>query len=320
MLINLLQGYDLPSLYPVLGPLLDWLVKGVGSIGWGVVLFTIIIKTVLLPLDYWQRAGMKKNSLKMEKMRPQLEKLQKQYANDQALYNQKLQSLYKKEGYSMMGSCLPMIVTLVVFYFVFAAFRGYLQYYLVSGYNTLLEAYASVGENADEWAKIALQYQDQIAPSFLWIKNVWVADVPWKKALMTASEFFTQAGLPTANPGIEYDPIMAPFADTLQKANGWLVLPLLSAGTSLLLQVISNKANKAQMDLQAGNAAATNKMMMWMMPIMMAIFSISWTAIFAIYLVTSSLYSILTTVVINKVVDLRFKKQEEEERLKNARR
>lgn len=319
MLINVLQGYPLPSLYPVLGPLLDWLVKGVGSIGWGVVLFTIIIKTVLLPLDYWQRAGMKKNSLKMEKMRPQLEKLQKQYANDQALYNQKLQALYKKEGYSMMGSCLPMIVSLVVFYFVFAAFRGYLQYYLVSGYNTLLEAYASVGENADAWAKIAAQYQEQIAPSFLWIKNVWVADVPWKKALMTATEFNTQSGI-TVDAILEYDPVMAPFVETLNKANGWLILPLLSAGTSLLLQLISNKANKAQMDLQAENAAATNKMMMWMMPIMMAIFSISWTAIFAIYLVTSSLYSILTTIIINKIVDVRFKKQEEAEKLKNARR
>lgn len=319
MLINVLQGYPLPSLYPVLGPLLDWLVKGVGSIGWGVVLFTIIIKTVLLPLDYWQRAGMKKNSLKMEKMRPQLEKLQKQYANDQALYNQKLQALYKKEGYSMMGSCLPMIVSLVVFYFVFAAFRGYLQYYLVSGYNTLLEAYASVGENADAWAKIAAQYQEQIAPSFLWIKNVWVADVPWKKALMTATEFNTQSGI-TVDAILEYDPIMAPFVGSLNKANGWLILPLLSAGTSLLLQLISNKANKAQMDLQAENAAATNKMMMWMMPIMMAIFSISWTAIFAIYLVTSSLYSILTTIIINKIVDVRFKKQEEAENLKNARR
>ncbi len=319
MLINVLQGDPLPSLYPVLGPLLDWLVKGVGSIGWGVVLFTIIIKTVLLPLDYWQRAGMKKNSLKMEKMRPQLEKLQKQYANDQALYNQKLQALYKKEGYSMMGSCLPMIVSLVVFYFVFAAFRGYLQYYLVSGYNTLLEAYASVGENADAWAKIAAQYQEQIAPSFLWIKNVWVADVPWKKALMTATEFNTQSGI-TVDAILEYDPVMAPFVETLNKANGWLILPLLSAGTSLLLQLISNKANKAQMDLQAENAAATNKMMMWMMPIMMAIFSISWTAIFAIYLVTSSLYSILTTIIINKIVDVRFKKQEEAEKLKNARR
>lgn len=319
MIINVLQGYELPSLFPVLGPLLDWLVKGVGSIGWGVVLFTVIIKTVLLPLDYWQRAGMKKNSLKMEKMRPQLEKLQKQYANDQALYNQKLQALYKKEGYSMFGSCLPMIVTLVVFYVVFAAFRGYLQYHLVSGYNTLLAAYQSVGENAEEWAKVASQYQDQIAPSFLWIKNVWVADVPWKKALMTVTEFQTQSGI-RVDTALEYDPIMAPFAATLNKANGWLILPLLSAGTSLLLQVISNKANKAQMDLQAGNAAATNKMMMWMMPAMMAVFSISWTAIFAIYLVTSSLYSILTTLIINKIVDVRFKKQEEEEALKNARR
>ena len=36
----------------------------------------------------------------MEEMRPELEKLQKQYANNKELYSQKMMALYKKEGYS----------------------------------------------------------------------------------------------------------------------------------------------------------------------------------------------------------------------------
>ena len=71
---------------------------------------------------------MRKNSLKMEAMRPELEKLQKQYANNKDLYNQKMMALYKKNGYSMWGACLPTIITLVIFIVAINAFTAYGQY------------------------------------------------------------------------------------------------------------------------------------------------------------------------------------------------
>ena len=85
---------------------------------------------------------MRKNSLKMEKMRPQLEKLQKQYQNDQQTYNMKMMELYKKNGYSMFGACLPMIVTLVVFIFVLNAFTSYSNYTNVNVYKKMADAYS----------------------------------------------------------------------------------------------------------------------------------------------------------------------------------
>ena len=53
-----------------------WLVKISSSIVVGVVLFTVLLKLVTLPLDYFSKASMRKNSLFMEEMRPELEKLQ----------------------------------------------------------------------------------------------------------------------------------------------------------------------------------------------------------------------------------------------------
>lgn len=313
-------GYEVPKLFPVLGPLLTWLAENLGNIGWAVVIFTLIIKTVLLPLDYWQRAGMKKNNLKLEKMRPQLEKLKKQYANDQVLYNQKMQALYKKEGYSMLGACLPTVVTLIVFILVFNALQSFLKRNLIEAYNEMLIAFQGVGEDPTKWASIAPQFQQKVAPSFLWVKNLWMPDVPWKKGLMTATEFMKQTGI-TVDAGLEYNIVTSPFATNLDKVNGFLVLPILSAGSSLLLQLISSKTQKAQMELQGGaSAQQTNKMMMIMMPIMMGIFSVGWTSILSIYLVTSSLYSLLTTVIVNKIIDLRFQKEEAEIAAQNARR
>lgn len=316
MIFNILAEYAVPDL-SLLGMFLDWLVKNIGNIGWAVVVFTLALKTVLLPLDYWSRASMKKNNLKMEKLRPQLEKLKKQYAHDEALYNQKLQALYKKEGYSVMGSCLPMIITILVFVFVFRAFNKYLSTNILTAYNQMIAAYDSVGQEA--WATEALKFESQIAPSFLWIKNVWRPDVPWSRALMSASDFMSQIGGQNVDAEL-YSAIMAPLTKDLDVVNGYLILPLLAAGSSLLLQFITSKMQKTQMELQGGNAMASNKMMMIIMPVMMGIFAIGWTSIFAIYLVTSSIYSILTSVVVNKIVDARFAKQEQELEKSKARR
>ncbi|MEG1520732.1 MAG: hypothetical protein RR458_07055, partial [Clostridia bacterium] len=89
---------------------------------------------------------------------------------------------------------------------------------------------------------------------------------------------------------------------------------VLSGATSFLMQWVMTKTQKTQMELQG--QAGTNKMMLIMMPIMMAVFALSWTAAFAIYLVASSVISFLFTIIINWIVDLRYRKLEAE--IKNA--
>ena len=73
-----------------------------------------------------------------------------------------------------------------------------------------------------------------------------------------------------------------------------------------------SKSQKAQMELQTvdGQGAQQQKIMMWMMPIMMAIFAFMYTAAFSIYIVLSSFLSILTTLGINFIVDSSFKRAE----------
>ena len=133
---------------PVVGnfivKILIWLAGITSSIAVAIVLFTVLLKLVTLPFDYFSKASMRKNSLKMEEMRPELEKLQKQYANDKALYNQKMMALYKKNGYSMFGSCLPTILTLVIFIFALNGFTDYSQYQNRLYFYNMSNAYNSV--------------------------------------------------------------------------------------------------------------------------------------------------------------------------------
>ena len=112
----------------------EWICKIIAAIigfakdvGLGIILFTVILKLITLAPDVWSRVSMKKNALKMEAMKEDLEKLQKQYAKNKDLYQQKMMALYKKNGYSAFSACLPTIITLVFFFIVIGAFNSYSQ-------------------------------------------------------------------------------------------------------------------------------------------------------------------------------------------------
>ncbi len=108
-----------------LGNIIKWLIEGCNSIGLGIIVFTLILKLITLPFDIISRVSTKKNAIKMEKMRPELEKLQRQYANNKELYQRKLNDLYKSNGYSAFASCLPTLLTLIIFIVVIGQFSTY---------------------------------------------------------------------------------------------------------------------------------------------------------------------------------------------------
>ena len=87
--------------------------------------------------------------------------------------------------------------------------------------------------------------------------------------------------------------------------------------------LIMNKQQKTQMQLSSvdgenSQAASTQKMMTWMMPIMFGIFAFIYSAAFSIYMITSSLLSTGFTLLINLCVERAFKKQIEEVERKKA--
>ena len=456
-IINFLQ----PEMGNFLVKIIAWLVKITSSVAVGVVLFTLLLKLITLPFDFVSRASMRKNSVKMEKMRPELEKLQKQYAGNKDLYNKKMMALYKKNGYSMFGACLPTIITLVIFIVAINAFTKYssyqnLKYFYdmsVSYNNVVYSAFdlgekdgekviyreengalvvndeffvkngsgnvtlkkigedveftATVAVNADnyvlytdnsylsyqrnftvndgtrvygvksfgvreeklnnnnplssaennylkinydaktgtgddyatallnnsgaETAYTAAEFLKEIASEkaaetfrnngskFLWVKNIWVTDSPMKHPVESDWKTFVKTySYDEKNSGGDmneesYNQLIRKLEKEQNSANGYFILVLLTAGSSLLSQLIMSKTQKSQMELQTvdGQGAQQQKIMMWMMPIMMAIFAFMYTAAFSIYIVLSSFLSILTTLLINFIVDMKFKKAEE---------
>ncbi len=133
---------------------LDWIYLIVGNYGWSIVVFTVLIKVVLMPLDIKNRKGMRK----MAQIQPELNKLQKKYANDKQKLQQKQQELMRKERYSPMSGCLPMLVQMPILFAMFGAMRALANEQIVNQVFTFLQGGVP-------------QYE-----GWLWVKNIWMAD------------------------------------------------------------------------------------------------------------------------------------------------
>ncbi|MBQ9960630.1 MAG: membrane protein insertase YidC [Firmicutes bacterium] len=107
-----------------LGYLLTWLYDFVGSYGLSLIIFTVAIKLAMYPLYSKQI----KSTVGMTKMQPKVQEIQQKYRNDQAMMNEKLQELYKQEGFSMYGGCLPMIIQMVIIMGLFSLLRNPMSY------------------------------------------------------------------------------------------------------------------------------------------------------------------------------------------------
>ena len=107
-----------------LGYLLTWLYNLIGTYGIAVLALTVIVKICLYPVY----AKQMKSTMKMSKLSPKMKELQQKYGKDQELYQQKIAELYKEEGASMYGGCLPMIVQMFVIMGLFALFRTPMSY------------------------------------------------------------------------------------------------------------------------------------------------------------------------------------------------
>lgn len=112
--MNLLAGWTMDMWSPIIN-----LFSFIPNYGWMIIVFTIVLKIVLSPLDIWQRKVSRDSTLKQQRMQPQLQKLQKQYGNDRQTLNKKQMALYKKEGYNVVGSCVSMLINLVLTLFIF---------------------------------------------------------------------------------------------------------------------------------------------------------------------------------------------------------
>lgn len=90
----------------LLGYLLWFLYGIVRNYGVAIILFTLIVKVLVFPFSVKQQKSMASQA----KVQKKVKELQKIYANDKMKLNEEVQKLYQKEGVSMSGGCLTMLI------------------------------------------------------------------------------------------------------------------------------------------------------------------------------------------------------------------
>ena len=272
--------------------------------GVAIILFSVLVKLVLLPMN----AKGKKSMMNMARLTPDIERIRKKYPDDTNKQQQLTQELYKKEGVSTCGGCLWSFIPLLILFPLYTVIRQPIEYML--------------GETAEN-AKLIVDAIKTAAPE-LFGKNDFYAEMI---AARHIPDFINEirAVLPEVNEAtlacVNFDflgidlgrqPSINFFAwEAFDWANiGLFLLPVLSAASSVLSMLISNKQNdsvvtneKGIQDKETAKQSQQNqtaKTMMWMMPIMSLWIGFTVPAALSVYWLISGVLGTITDTIMTK--------------------
>ncbi len=198
-----------------------------GSYGISLILFTLLAKLVLLPFQMKS----KKSMIGMQKIQPKLKELEKKYKDDKEKYALAVQKLYKEENVSMMGGCLPLLLTFPIMLGLYAVVRQPLTFMF----------------GMDEAAIKALAEQFKVA------LDMGVSNAEIQIAAVSGMVDFNFLGIDLSG------------TPSFSQFNILWIIPILSGATSYLFSWISKKYQPAPAN---GQENPSTGMMTMLMPLM----------------------------------------------------
>ena len=109
------MGAIISKIAGLLGYVLNFIYGSVNNYGLAIIIFTILLRVIMIPINFKQNVNMKKSAIIQEKTK----ELQKLYGDNQEQLNKEIMNLYKEHNMSPMSGCLTSILTLFIFISVF---------------------------------------------------------------------------------------------------------------------------------------------------------------------------------------------------------
>ena len=253
------------------GWLLAQLYQLTNNYGVALIIFAIAVKLILTPLT----AKGKKSTVKMSRLTPRMQEIQKKYANDQQKQGEALRELYKEEGVSMGGGCLWSFIPLPILIPLYTVVREPLVYMLGESSEVagqIVEALRS--HNAAMFTDNRFYDQIIAASQIANYKEVVKAAVPGISEATLAGIDFNFLRL---NLGLQPQFNIFNWSAYDWAHIGLFIIPLLSAGSQVLSMFISTKMNNSLVTDEKGledketaknsQANQTSKTMMITMPL-----------------------------------------------------
>lgn len=165
--------------------IINWIQGAFDNYGWTILVFTILVKLVMSPLDFMVKYSNKKQQLIQKKCSPQIAKLKKKFGSNQEQLRIQTQAIYKREGLKMGSSCIIMLVNMiavwVVFFTLFASLREVSAYQVINQYETIEQSYD------DKFKSTAINFSDTdniTAENY----DTWLDDVADARAYISSTD------------------------------------------------------------------------------------------------------------------------------------
>lgn len=271
-----------------------------GSYGVALILFTLVVKLVLLPFQLKS----KKSMLRMNRMQGKLNDIKTRYANNQQKQQEAMAELYAKEGINLMSGCLWFMIPFPILIALYYIIRVPLRYFMSLSESVIAEITTLAGTLGFTAAEGSQAYEQIYLAKF--IHEHW-ADFAGKfDGLIDLNYNFLHIDL-AAQPSS----LFSQFPGGGWPVWGALLLPIISAGIQFAMSFITMRTN--------GSAPnGSTKTMMYMMPLMTLWMGYILPSALCIYWIANSAFSLIQEVTLNKYFN-KILDREETEKEKAAR-
>ena len=276
-----------------------------GSYGVAIILFTLVVKLVILPFQLKS----KKSMMRMNRMQGKIKDIQTRFANNKERQQQEMADLYAREGINPMGGCLWSFLPLPILIALYYIIRTPLRYFMnlsetvIAEIRTLAESLGYVAATEGN----AVAYEQIYLTKF--IHEHWDSFVGKFDGLLDVNYQFL--GLDLAETASN---VMGQFPHGGWAVWGLLLLPFIAAALQLVMSIASMKTSANTMN-------SSNKMMLYLFPLMTIWMGFMFPAALCLYWIVNSAFSAVQELLLNKVFAKVLDREEtEKEREKREKR
>ena len=273
-----------------------------GSYGVALILFTLIVKLVLLPFQLKS----KKSMLRMGRMNGKVEEIKKKYPNNQQRQQQEIADLYAREGVNPMSGCLWSFLPFPILIALYSIIRQPITRFMMLTTTAMQGVIDAVSAAGFDLAAIAMTANDGAVT----VKDGLTQLQPYGQITLVKAAQELGVALPEGWIHMDFsflgmDLTMIP-SDVIGQigTGGWavigvLLIPIVSGALSFWQSKVSMAGNPAAAD-PADPTARSSRMVMWMMPIMSLWIGFTLPASLGVYWIANSVLMLVQEKVLNK--------------------
>ena len=253
-----------------------------GSYGVALILFTLVVKLVLLPFQLKS----KKSMLRMNRMQGKLNDIKTRYANNQQKRQEAMAELYAKEGINPMSGCLWSFIPFPILIALYYIIRVPMRYFMGLSETVIAEITTLAGSLGFTVADGSQAYEQIYLAKF--IHEHWAEFAGKFDGLIDLNYSFLHIDL--ANRPSD---LFSQFPGGGWPVWGAILLPIISAGIQFAMSFITMRTN--------GSAPnGSTKTMMYMMPLMTLWVGYILPSALCIYWIANSAFSLIQEVTLNE--------------------